>query len=463
MKKRFMSLLLCLALLLALGACAAQAETASSQPVAEASVSKAEPQGQSTAQSSAGDTEPAAFERARLWDDTLPAVVTDFAATLSGPLLTGEENQLFSPIGMYLTLGMLSQGAMGDTGAQMMDVLGASSPGEAFPLREVEDFFWNVGNYSGEPAPRGPGFLAGDKAAQAESAATQFTVSNSLWLGQGHLLRQSFATSASVDWHAQVFEDIPFGTPAGDDAYGKWVQEATGGKLEAASPLGPDTALVAVSAAYLRDGWLDGFDPAATAPGVFHLSDGQEAQAEYMSRHLYNHGYFKGEGYLQTVQFLQGGAEVHFVLPDADVPLSSLLQDAGTLSAILGQQYEKYGELSLMLPKFAFESKVPAVQGLQAMGMSNAFDPAVADFSGVQQKDSQAPSLYLQDFLHQTYISVNEDGVEAAALTEAPIAATGAMEEGKSVVEFKLDRPFLVFIRNQGMPIFVGVVANPAA
>ena len=87
--------------------------------------------------------------------------------------------------------------------------------------------------------------------------------------------------------------------------------------------------------------------------------------------------------------------------------------------------------------------------------MVAAFDPVAADFS--QMAQSGSGNLYISDILHKTYISVNELGTRAGAVTSVEMKnSSSAMAEWTVT----LDRPFLYLIldRTADLPIFIGVV-----
>jgi hypothetical protein len=116
------------------------------------------------------------------------------------------------------------------------------------------------------------------------------------------------------------------------------------------------------------------------------------------------------------------------------------------------------GAVALGLPRFSFtwgtESLKPA---LIALDMTDAFEPTIADFSGI----NSARQLYISDVLHQAFISVDEYGTEAAAATAVIIADASIPP---TPVPFTVDRPFLFFIRDSsGLLLFAGQVVDASA
>jgi serpin B len=110
----------------------------------------------------------------------------------------------------------------------------------------------------------------------------------------------------------------------------------------------------------------------------------------------------------------------------------------------------------LTMPKFDFESSFNLKETLEAMGMTDAFSMATADFSGI----FGGMGHWLDEVYHQATITVDEDGTTAAAATGA-VAVTGI---SLYPPEVNLDHPFIFMIRDieTNTILFVGRVMNPA-
>ena len=93
---------------------------------------------------------------------------------------------------------------------------------------------------------------------------------------------------------------------------------------------------------------------------------------------------------------------------------------------------------------------------LISLGMVDPFTMGVADFTGINTQGL----LYISDVVHKAFIGVDEFGTEAAAATAVIIANTGIPDDP---VEFTVDRPFLLFIRDaSGAILFTGQVVDPS-
>jgi serpin B len=109
------------------------------------------------------------------------------------------------------------------------------------------------------------------------------------------------------------------------------------------------------------------------------------------------------------------------------------------------------------LPKFEFKFDASLVDELKALGMTDAFDYAKANLSGI----SDDSKLAISEVKHKTYIKVDERGTEAAAVTGITIIATAI---GPDFNTFRVDHPFVFAIREQDTNaiLFIGKVMDPS-
>jgi serpin B len=126
------------------------------------------------------------------------------------------------------------------------------------------------------------------------------------------------------------------------------------------------------------------------------------------------------------------------------------------VSDIIGNLQSKLVDLTM--PRFEFDSEFSLKDTLTDMGMTDAFSPDDADFSGMT-RDSE---LFIADVVHKAFVSVDEAGTEAAAATAVVIPVGDGFEPP---VEVTVDRPFIFLIRDieTGAILFIGRVLDPAA
>lgn len=143
--------------------------------------------------------------------------------------------------------------------------------------------------------------------------------------------------------------------------------------------------------------------------------------------------------------------------------LSSLVPNLQLEKAIT---YEKLSEwtsadmmelydVQLHLPKFKLEESYDLKSTLSNMGMSDAFNPSKADFSGM----SMDRNLFLSKVFHKSFVEINEQGTEAAAGTASEMVLRIRLPS----IEFNADHPFLFFIRHNktNSILFYGRFCSP--
>ena len=214
--------------------------------------------------------------------------------------------------------------------------------------------------------------------------------------------------------------------------------------------------LVLTNAIYFNAAWLYPFDEALTREdGTFHLPGGSQITVPMMSQIEYFR-YTSGDGY-QAVELPYDGEELSMVvfLPESDrFDEFEASLNSGQVETIISSFSLNY--LYLTMPKFEYQFSLELKDTLKAMGMTDAFNPVIADFSGMDG----TRDLYIGDVLHKAFVSVDEAGTEAAAATAVIMVGTGIPP---TPTEFTLDHPFIFLIRDieTGAILFVGRVLNP--
>jgi serpin B len=217
---------------------------------------------------------------------------------------------------------------------------------------------------------------------------------------------------------------------------------------------------VLANAIYFYGGWASAFSSRATEDGEFFLLDGSTVTVPFMSQ-WEQFPYARGDGF-QAIEFPYAGSGFTFtvILPDEgsfDAFEEGL--DAGAFAAAIDHLAPT--DVRVSLPKFEFEFGASLAKTLQAMGMTDAFDAMRADFTGMVEGTPPEP-LFIGDVLHKAFISLDEEGTEAAAATVIIGEASAAPPETEPI-EVRIDRPFLFAIRDTrtGTVLFLGRVMNP--
>ncbi len=366
-----------------------------------------------------------------------------FALDLLHQLETEGGNLFYSPFSISIALAMTYAGARGTTAEQMANVLHFTLPPDrlhpAFNLLEQQL----------SQVPENKVSEAGE--------AFQLSIANSLWGQQGYPFQSDFLDTLAVNYGAGMrLVDYTADPEQARQAINQWVEDATQQKIKDLVPQGAIdslTRLVLANAIYFKANWLSTFNPQATEPAPFQLSDGTTIDVPMMYQSG-DFGYAKGSNFQAvSLPYVGQRTSMLLILPD-EIQLFSSNLDSTQLESIHSSL--KHTQVVLSLPKFeiAYDFSVPHV--LKNLGMVDAFDSGQADFSGMDG----SRDLYVSDILHKAIVSVDENGTEAAAATAVIVGLTSIPSDQ---VTLTFDRPFLFFIMDDqtGSVLFVGSVMHP--
>jgi serine protease inhibitor len=283
-------------------------------------------------------------------------------------------------------------------------------------------------------------------------------LANAIWYKQGIPLKPAFVAANKAFFQAELGA-VDFSSPQSAQIINDWADKCTHGKIRQVVqwPFDPATRVVLANAIYFKGKWERPFDKKDTKPHAFHLADGGEKETPIM----WQHGHFdyqQGNGY-QAVRLPYAGRNLwmEVFLPDANSSPAKLMADFNTVeerNRMLHGFFEREGTLAL--PRFRLEYNVKLNDPLQALGMKRAFHDA--DFSAMSDEP-----LALSEVKQKSYIEVNEEGTEAAAVTTGMMNAL-AIERPVEPFEMIVDRPFFFVIqdsRTQSI-LFMGVVCDPS-
>jgi serpin B len=391
-------------------------------------------------------------------DDPMAELVdgnTTFALDLYGTLRQGSDgNLLVSPYSISQALAMTYAGAGGETVTQMANTLHFTLDQSALP-----------GAFQ---ALNGSLVARGTAAADPERGepARALNIANGLWGEQTFPFNPEFSAQLAAYYGAGLQTADFLNNPVGArKEINGWIAQQTEHRIQDILPDGaitPETRLVLANAIYFYGGWAHTFDASATADGDFFLLDGASTRVPFMSQQE-SFSYAAGDGF-QAIELPYAGSQLAFtvILPDAGqfAAIEDRL-DSTMLDAAIGQMADRL--VVLYLPKFEFEYAASLVDPLAALGMHDAFDPNVADFSGMLGGPAAEP-LVISDVLHKAFISVDEEGTEAAAATAVIMAPGAGAPPEEEPLEVRIDRPFLFAIRDPqtGAILFLGRVMNPS-
>ncbi|MBZ2197376.1 serpin family protein [Occultella gossypii] len=358
--------------------------------------------------------------------------VNAFGFELHAGVAEAGENTLTSPLSAAVLLAMVTAGAGGATAEEMVEVLHLDDPRDT----------------------RNAALLA----ELTHTNDVTLSIANSLWAAEGHPFDQDYVSFVESIYGATL-DEVDLGTQETADTIDAWVNEHTQGLIdEIAADLGlpdPQAVLVLLNTVYFLGTWTTAFDAADTREAPFTLAGGQQLDVPTMHRGLAEVQASIGDGF-QMIRLPYGAEErygMEILLPDEGVALDELLDglDAGTWGDAVGAlQPATFSEVAL--PRFELQWEAELNEVLQSLGMASAFGGG-GDFTRMSPSNP-----FLDVVVQKTYIRVDEQGTEAAAVTGAVMAESSA-----GPAPFRVDRPFAFTVsdRETGAVLFLGSVHDP--
>ncbi|HZK42276.1 MAG TPA: serpin family protein [Clostridia bacterium] len=365
----------------------------------------------------------------------------DFAGQTSASVLVdgGEGNSLYSPMSLYFALAMLEAGSAGQTKADLRHFLAASPEADigqelsklyALMTHEREGAVEAIANALWLRED-----LVGDEGAGVKKA----------WLDQ--MANQFYASAYAVD-----FSDKKTGQMMSD-----WVAEQTRGKIKPEIDISdPLLLLVLMNTVYFKADWLEPFPESNLVQEAFYGQDQVIDRVPYLRGHFMNQSVLLSDRFTAARLPLMNGNMV-FVLPQEGLEVQDLLADPAFLSDLI---FASWGDadLTIKLPKFSYRNKTDILKAMEDLGLSDIVQGS-PNLSAMLDMSAEVSSI-----IQETYIALDEKGVEAAGYTEIQVRETSAMPLERDQVYLTLNRPFLYVIQDDaGNPLFVGIIRNPLA
>jgi serine protease inhibitor len=377
-------------------------------------------------------------------EDAVRAAVNRFSADLLAASAEKKEgNLMLSPASVHLALAMTANGAEGSTKSAMLNLLAGRGVTLDRLNRANRDWMALLSR-------------TGKK--------TTLSIADSIWFDRGYRPSRLFL-KRNADFYGAAARSLDFRDKNAPGAINAWVKNATRGTIEKIiESIRRDEVMFLVNAVYFKSDWQVPFEKEQTRKEVFH-APGRDVEVEFMHR-TGRMSFLSGRGATGVALPYDDDGRFEFfaLLPDGNATPREWLarQNRMTLFGDLaGMMTPKAGlVVQLALPKFESRYEDTLEDELASLGMSIAFDPGRADFSGMSERHTR--DLFIGTVRHKTFVRVDEKGTEAAAVTSVGMRMTSLPAIDR---EISFDRPFLYGImdRKAGIPLFVGIMENPAA
>jgi serine protease inhibitor len=345
------------------------------------------------------------------------------------------KNTMISPLSVSLALAMVYNGAEGNTKTQMEEMLHKSNLTPEDINQSYKDLVSSLSSHD----PK-----------------VELSISNAIFYRNTFPVKSDFIATNQNFYQAEVSGLDFTNTTQTLEKVNAWVNTQTKGKIaKIIEQVNDQDIMYLLNAIYFNGEWKYRFDSKETFDLTFTKEDHSTVQTPTMQiENPFN--YCSNQSFeLLEMPYGSGKYSMLIFLPETgkntDDVVSLLNSDNVNdwISKLTEQKKKVY------LPKFEFKFDKSLVDELSALGMTDAFNDATANLSGI----SDAAKLVISEVMHKAYIKVDERGTEAAAVTGITVGTTSAGPDNS----FRVDHPFVFAIREKDTNaiLFIGKVMNP--
>lgn len=350
-----------------------------------------------------------------------------------------QENMIYSPLSIKYALKMLQEGASDNTYTQIEEIVGNS----------------NLPTYR--------------------------NIENTLSLANGIFIRDTY-----YQYVKDNYKDIlvnKYNAEIRQDEFqsaknaNEWIEEKTFGKIENMLNddivTNPDLQMLLINALAIDMEWKNQFDENDTNGRKFYLADGTEMIATMMSRESSSDdiSYYMGDDItaitIDLKEYEETQLEFMALMPNTNLEqyVDSLTMDnIEEITQKLNSASNTKAGVKINIPKFEFDYDLNLKDDLIKLGITDAFNGNLANFSNMADLERTQKNLYVSDALHKANIEFSEEGVKAAAVTVFGMMDVTSIGVEKEIpIEINIDNPFVFLIRdkNTNEIWFVGTVYEP--
>ena len=350
---------------------------------------------------------------------------------------TNEKNVFISPLSVDFALGMTLNGANSITKQEMKNVLHHSGLTDT----QINEYYQLMLNTLPSIDP-----------------TTKLNIANSIWYRKGFQFYQSFLDINAKYFNAEI-SSLDFSSPTALKTINDWCAKKTNNLIK--NPLNKidvNDVMYLINAIYFKGIWISQFEKKNTAKAPFNNENNSQSRVDMMCNPKGKFPYYSDSNaqYLD-MGYGNGAFSMTVILPCNGKTLKDVYDNLSEeyFKDIVNNRLDST-KIEVYLPRFKTEYKTELNDILIALGMPSAFDlpPGSADFSRMSQAN-----LKINKVIHSTYVEVNEEGTEAAAVTIVGIELTSA---GVKPPVFRADKPFIFVIRENstGVILFMGKIGE---
>lgn len=345
--------------------------------------------------------------------------------------ISGFDSKVVSPMSISYLMGMLANGADGQTREEILKTIGC----EGVSVEDLNALYKMM-----------------LQKANSLDKATTVNIANYIALNKQYQLKKTFAGIMKNDYQAGV-ENLDFASSASVKRINQWCSKQTNGMIPSIiSQLDANAVSCIMNAIYFKGTWTDKFDKKNTKLESFQGYTRDIKKAQMMHRQA-KYQYADGAGYSAVrIPYGNRSYEMVVLLPNQGSSIDEMMKKVDVKS--LAELRDKMDEcmVDLKLPRFSTELSLPLNGIISKLGAPSMFG-GNANFSNFANG-----SLSVSQMLQKAKIEVSEEGTKAAAVTAAIMAMSLQHPDEPRRVDFHADRPFVYMITeaNTGAILFMG-------
>lgn len=338
-------------------------------------------------------------------------------------------NIFISPMSISMALSMTLNGAKGETREEIEKALHTSE----FSADEINEYYKLLRNALLKLDP-----------------STSLSIANSIWYKKDFQVEKDFLDVNKESFDAAI-ADVDFSSSSTLDLINKWCADNTKNKIPKILNEIPGSAVMyLINAVYFKGIWQTKFNKSNTADAPFYNASGTEQQVPMMKLEQKFNYYSDDIAAYLALPYGNDGFSMQLMLPHENKTIDDVINNLETESSSYTEHFSST-LVNVQLPRFKVECEYSLNENLKEMGMVSAFSGS-ADLSGI------AEGIFISEVKHKTYISVDEEGTEAAAVTSVEVLENAHLDPPST--NFIVNRPFVFTIceNSTGAILFMGVI-----
>ncbi len=348
-----------------------------------------------------------------------------------------KDNLIISPFSVSMALSMTLNGAAGTTKTGMENTLGFA--GDQASL--INDYNKTLS----------------EQLQRVDNKVT-FNIANSIWYKNSFTALPDFISTNKNYYQAEV-TSLDFSSPSAVNTINSWVDAKTNHAIPTIiESISDENVMYLIDALYFKGSWRNKFDESKTTDETFHKEDLSTVKYKMMSQKS-TFKYFSDNN-LSSIElpYGQGNFIMTLLLPATGKTTTDL---SGAFNAANWKKWNDAmtsTEVQINMPRFKMAYKKDLKDLLSTMGMADAFNADVADFTRI----TAARGLCIGEVKHKTMVEVNEEGTVAAAVTSIGMITTTSPLQPQAII-ININKPFMFVIseKSTGAILFTGRIMDP--